>query len=111
MEGGGINLVGKMMCEECDAFLGKPHRDSCSKAGRLVENADATEKFTTVERADMEEPLIGLDRETCELILRSLIPPEVAEDDAEKLGGLRDGLEQFVAAAKEAEDQAREESP
>lgn len=106
----GINLVGKMMCEECDAFLGKAHRGTCSKAGRLVENADATEKFTTVERADLEEPLLGLDRETCELILRSLIPPEVAEGDAEKLRGLRSGLEQFVAAALEAEGKAAEES-
>jgi hypothetical protein len=105
-----IVLVGEMMCEECDAFLGKPHRDSCSKAGRLVENTDATEKFTTVERADKEEPMVGLNRETVELILRSMIPPEVAEDDGENLRKLRTALEQFVASALELEKEAEEES-
>ncbi len=101
---GSIGLVGKLMCEECDAFLGKPHKDTCSKKGRLVENADATEKFTTVDHAEREDPLIGIDVDTAELLLRSLIPPEVAgDDDAEKLRSLREGLEQFVAASREAQ--------
>lgn len=94
-----INLVGKMMCEECDAFLGKPHKDTCSKSGRLVENADATEKFTTVEHADAEEPLIGIDPETADLILKHL---EIKDNDPDhdRLVALQEGLEKFVEAAK-----------
>lgn len=107
---GRIGLVGKMMCEECDAFLGKPHREGCSKHGRLVENADATEKFTTAERAYMEEPLIGLNRETVEMILDGLRPQsEIAAERRDEMKSLREGLGQFVAAAREVEAEAAEE--
>lgn len=94
-----INLVGKMMCEECDAFLGKPHKDTCSKAGRLVENADATEKFTTVEHADAEEPLVGIDPDTAEMILKHLNIPD-GDPDHDKLVALSDGLEKFVEGSR-----------
>ncbi len=87
------------MCEECDAFLGKPHKDTCSKSGRLVEMGDATEKFTTIQHADQEDPMLGIDLDTAKLLLRSLIPPEVAGDDADQLKALREGLEQFVKEA------------
>jgi hypothetical protein len=104
-----IDLVGRQMCEECEAFLGKPHQEGCSKHGRLVEMADATEKFTTVERANAEEPLIGLNADTVELLLRSMIPPEVAGDDAEELKALRQGFETFVTEARESERSVQEE--
>jgi hypothetical protein len=99
-----IALVGEMMCEECDAFLGKAHRDTCSKAGRVVEMADATEKFTTLEQSQAENPLLGLDRATVEIILRALPPQsEITEDDREKMGELRVGLAKFVTGCEEAE--------
>lgn len=99
-----ISLTPQMMCDECDAFLGKPHKEGCSKHGRLVENADAVEKMASVEEVERQNPMVGIDRDTAELLLRSLIPPEVAEgEDAEKLKSLREGLETFVAAAKEVE--------
>jgi hypothetical protein len=101
MESESINLVGEQMCEECDAFLGKPHKDTCSKKGRLVEMADATEKFTTVEHAQQENPILGIDQETAGLILRSMLPaePEIVGEDAEKLKALRVGLEAFVGGS------------
>ena len=48
-DGGSMALVGADMCEECEAFLGHPHKEGCSKHGRIVEQADATWKMTTVE--------------------------------------------------------------
>lgn len=94
------------MCKECDAFLGKPHKEGCSKHGRLVEMGDATKKFTTIEHADAEDPMVSIDVETAELILRSLIPPEIADQDADKLKALRTGLEKFVASATPTEDKS-----
>jgi hypothetical protein len=99
-----IALVGRDMCEECDGFLGKPHREGCSLKPGVVQPEQTVEKFTTVERAEQEDPLIGLDRQTVELLLRSMIPPEVAEGDEAELRQLRAGLETFVAAAQEVED-------
>lgn len=99
-----INLVGRRMCEECDAFLGHAHKDTCSKAGRVVENADATEKFTSVEHAEREEPLIGIDREGAELLVKWL--GELDLDDPaeiEKVQAMIDGLTTFIAAAVEVE--------
>lgn len=93
-----INLVGRQMCEECDAFLGKAHREGCSKHGRLLEMADATEKFTTVEHAEAEEPLLGIDPATAQLILDNLGEPD--EGESEDLQALRRGLTEFVAAVE-----------
>jgi hypothetical protein len=112
----GIGLVGREMCAECDAFLGKEHRIGCSKSGQ-VSTTEAVEKFTTVAHANAEEPMLGLDAEAVALIIEALPDPddpEVAEDwdpdqapqQAEKLKALREGLGTFVAAAKEVEDQA-----
>lgn len=103
-----IELVGRFMCEECDAFLGKPHAESCSKHGGLVEQGDATEKFTTTERVAQEEPLLAMDPEMVELILRSLIPSETAGDDAETLTKLREGLQAFLDATNELQRQEDE---
>jgi len=100
--GDGINLVGRQVCEECDAFLGKPHKDTCSKADRLVEMGDATEKFTTVEHAQAEEPLIGLNVETVELILDHLTTHDT-DSDFEKVVALTEGLRSFVSEAKPTE--------
>jgi hypothetical protein len=99
---GSIDLVGRMMCEECDAFLGKAHKETCSKKGRVVEQGDATEKFTTVEHADREEPMIGLNADTVELILAHMSVHEHTEDPAE-VEKLMGGLRTFVAAAREVE--------
>lgn len=100
---GSIEMVGRQMCDECDAFLGKPHAEDCSKSG-LVEMTDATEKFTTPERAAIEDgPMLVLDAEGVELVLRSLIPPTVAGDDAEDLANLREALQAFLDAARELE--------
>lgn len=107
MEGASIDLVGRQMCEECDAFLGKAHREGCSKHGCLVEMADATEKFTTVERADAEEPLIGLNADTVELLVRNLHMP--AGEDYDQLMQISEGLKKFIAQARESEAAAREE--
>jgi hypothetical protein len=100
-----INLVGRRMCEECDAFLGHAHKDTCSKRGRVVENADATEKFTSIEHAEREEPLIGIDRQGAELLVKWL--GELDLDDpaeVEKVQAMIDGLTTFIAAAREVED-------
>jgi len=97
-----INLVGRMMCEECDAFLGKAHKDTCSKKGRLVENADATEKFTTVEHADREEPLLGIDPEGAEMLVKWLGELDLDDpDEIEKCQAMIGGLSTFAAAARE----------
>lgn len=97
-----IELVGRFMCEECDAFLGKPHAESCSKHGRLVEQEDATEKFTTTERAAEEDgPLIAIDAEAVELIIRNLNMP--AGEDFEKLTKLLEGMKTFLDAVREVE--------
>lgn len=101
---GSINLVGQQMCEECDAFLGKPHKEGCSKHGRLVENADATEKFTTVEHADREEPLLGIDPEGAEMLVKWLGEMDLEDPaEAERCRKMRGGLETFVAAAREVQ--------
>jgi uncharacterized protein (DUF697 family) len=78
----GIGLVGREMCAECDAFLGKEHRIGCSKSGQ-VSTTEAVEKFTTVAHANAEEPMLGLDAEAVALIIEALPDPddpEVAED-------------------------------
>lgn len=106
---GSIELVGRQMCEECDALLGKPHAEGCSKYGALVYLEDSTEKFTTAERVAQEEPLLAVDPEMVELILRSLIPPTVAGDDAENLAKLREGLQAFLDAANELKRQEDED--
>lgn len=103
-----IDLVGRQMCEECEAFLGKAHREGCSKHGRLVEMADATEKFTTVERADAEEPLLGLNADTVELLVRNLNMP--AGEDFDRLAAISDGLKKFLARARAIEASVTEES-
>lgn len=45
-----IVLHGRMMCEECDAFLGYSHAAGCSLEGVVV-SGQATEKMTTVENS------------------------------------------------------------
>lgn len=51
---GTIGLVGRRMCDECEAFLGYEHKDTCSLGGQ-VESDQTTEKFTTVENSE-EKP-------------------------------------------------------
>lgn len=103
--GGSINLVPREMCDECDAFLGKAHRDGCSKGDRAVIEADTTEKFTTVAHVEQEEPLIGLDADTVQMILDHL-STRSTDDDFEKTESMREGLELFVAASRELEGQS-----
>lgn len=97
MEGEVISLVGQQMCEFCNAFLGKPHKDECSKKGRLVEMADATEKFTTVEHANEEDPLLGIDVKTAKLIADNL--GAASDGESEDLQALREGLRKFIQEA------------
>lgn len=96
-----IELVGRMMCDECEAFLGKPHTEDCSKSG-LVEMAEATEKFTTPERAYEEEPLLAIDPEAVELIL-GYLPSSPAGVNADKLTKLLEGMKAFLDAVREVE--------
>jgi hypothetical protein len=98
----GISLTPQMMCEECDAFLGKAHKQSCSKYGRLVENADAVEKMALTEEVERQNPLLGIDPHAAELILKNLGESE-HPGEIEELKSLKEGLETFVAAAREAE--------
>jgi hypothetical protein len=90
-----INLVGREMCEECDAFLGKAHKDTCSKKGRLVEMGDATEKFTTVEHAEAEEPMLGLDPKTVELLLNHITTHDT-DPDFQDVVALVEGMKTFL---------------
>lgn len=95
----GIHLVGEKMCEECDAFLGKEHRIGCSLSGKVTPE-QATEKFTTLKHAEDEVPLIGLDPEAVEMLLRNLRIP--VGGDFERLKALQGGLVTFLEAANEA---------
>lgn len=98
---GGIGLVGREMCDECDAFLGKPHREGCSKRPGIVQKGEAVEKFTSVDHADKEDPLIGLDTDTVELLLRNL--NMAAGKDFERLKAVGEGFKAFLDAAQEVE--------
>lgn len=101
-----IELVGRQMCEECDAFLGKAHKDTCSKSGRAVIEADCTEKFTTVEHAERENPLVGIDVEGAEFLVGLIGKLDISAlgaDEYEKAKGFRGGLETFIAAVREIE--------
>lgn len=94
-----LNLTPREMCDECDAFLGKPHKDGCSKRPGVVQKGEAVEKFTSVEHADEEDgPLIGLDTDAVELLLRNLRMP--AGEDFDKLTALGEGLKKFLDEAR-----------
>jgi hypothetical protein len=96
-----IDLIGRKMCEECDAFLGHAHKDTCSKNGRAVIAADTTEKFTTIEHAEEEEPLLGIDPTGAETLVKWLGELDLEDPaEAEKCRAMREGLEKFVAEAR-----------
>lgn len=108
---GGINLVSRKMCDECDAFLGKPHKDGCSKGGRAVIEADTSEKFTTVEHVEREEPLLVLNADAVELIVNHTTCSQQCssqDPDHDKFVALLSGLRAFIAAAREVEAGASE---
>lgn len=93
----GIELVARDMCEECEAFLGKQHNPRCSMAGEVIPE-QAVEKFTTIEHAEQEQPLIGLDTDTVELLQKWLGELDLDEpEEIEKLQALQLAFAEFVA--------------
>lgn len=101
-----INLVGKMVCEECDAFLGKPHNAGCSRRyfDKPVTEPEAVERFTTIEHADREEPLLGIGPDTAELLAKWLGKLDLDDpEEIEQCRAVQEGLTTFAAAARELE--------
>jgi len=97
---GTIDLIARSVCDECDAFLGKAHKDGCSKGDRAVIEADTTEKLTTVNRAEAEEPMLGIDADTALLIARYLERgtqhrARFTGDEHDKINKLAKGLREF----------------